>query len=290
MRIRYAAKTDVGMKRTHNEDYFSLMEDEQLFIVADGMGGHSSGEVASRMAAETLSEFYQRTKDEEATWPYKMDRSLSYIENRLVCGIKLANYKIYEAASKDIRYKGMGTTIVTTLIHGDKVYVAHVGDSRMYRLRNGSLEQVTRDHSLLEDYRDAKPDMTEEEERNFPHKNVITRALGMRDSVQVDIKTEDVQEGDLYLLCSDGLSGMVTDDEMEEILKKNEDLERVVAELVDGANRAGGTDNITTLVLQLTNTTSGKKKAADEKAPADAPEDKPTERVEATTAKEGEGE
>ena len=136
MKIRYAAKTDVGMKRTHNEDYFSLMEDEQLFIVADGMGGHSSGEVASRMAAETVSEFYQRTKDEEATWPYKMDRSLSYIENRLVCGIKLANYKIYEAASKDIRFKGMGTTIVTCLINGDKIYVSHVGDSRCYRVRN----------------------------------------------------------------------------------------------------------------------------------------------------------
>src|SRR5262249_43140766 len=97
MKIRYAAKTDVGMKRNHNEDYFSLIEDEQLFIVADGMGGHASGEVASKLAAETVGEFYQRTKDEDATWPYKMDRSLSYIENRLVCGIKLANYRIYEA-------------------------------------------------------------------------------------------------------------------------------------------------------------------------------------------------
>ena len=256
MRIRYAAKTDVGMKRTHNEDYFSLMEDEQLFIVADGMGGHSSGEVASRLAAETLSEFYQRTKDEEATWPYKMDRSLSYIENRLVCGIKLANYKIYEAASKDIRYKGMGTTVVSALIHGDKVYVAHVGDSRCYRLREGKFEQLTRDHSLLEDYRDAKPDMTEEEERNFPHKNVITRALGMRDSVQVDIKTDDVLDGDVYLLCSDGLSGMVADEIMREILGNTTDLERAVAELVDNANRAGGTDNITTLVLSLSSSSS----------------------------------
>ncbi len=255
MKIRYAAKTDVGMKRTHNEDYFSLMEDEQLFIVADGMGGHSAGEVASRMAAETVSEFYQRTKDEDATWPYKMDRSLSYIENRLVCGIKLANYKIYESASKDIRYKGMGTTLVTCLIHGDKIYVAHVGDSRAYRFRNGDFSQVTRDHSLLEDYKDAKPDMTEEEERNFPHKNVITRALGMRDMVQVDCKTCDVMDGDFYLLCSDGLSGMVPDEVMDQIIENNQtDMERMVSEMTDQANRAGGVDNVTTLIVQCVNT------------------------------------
>lgn len=274
MRIRYAAKTDVGMKRTHNEDYFSLMEDEQLFIVADGMGGHSSGEVASRMAAETVSEFYQRTKDEEATWPYKMDRSLSYIENRLACGIKLANYKIYEAASKDIRFKGMGTTIVTCLINGDKIYIAHVGDSRCYRVRENKIEQMTRDHSLLEDYKDAKPDMTEEEERNFPHKNVITRALGMRDSVQVDITTQAVKDGDVYLLCSDGLSGMVEDPALERILVEAPDLEHSVAELVDQANRAGGTDNITTLILQCTNVAasdneSKEEAAEDKKAPAE---------------------
>ncbi len=253
MKIRYAAKTDVGMKRTHNEDYFSLMEDEQLFIVADGMGGHSSGEVASRLAAETVSEFYQRTKDEDATWPDKMDRNLSYIENRLVCGIKLANYKIYEAASKDIRFKGMGTTVVTCLINGDKIYIAHVGDSRCYRLRSSALEQITRDHSLLEDYKDAKPDMTVEEERNFPHKNVITRALGMRDTVQVDIRTDEVADGDVFLLCSDGLSGMISDEHIKQILQAGEDLEKSVAELVDQANRAGGTDNITTLVLQCSN-------------------------------------
>ena len=126
MKIRYAAKTDVGMKRTHNEDYFSLIEDEQLFLVADGMGGHASGEVASKMAAETIGEFYQRTReDEDATWPYKMDRSLSYIENRLVCSIKLANLRIFETSNRDLRYKGMGTTIVSTLVSGDKIYVGH---------------------------------------------------------------------------------------------------------------------------------------------------------------------
>src|SRR5262249_19951523 len=250
MKIRYAAKTDVGMKRTHNEDYFSLIEDEQLFIVADGMGGHASGEVASKMAADAVSEFYQRTKDEDATWPYKMDRQLSYIENRLVCGIKLANYRIYEAASRDLRYKGMRTTIVAALVNGEKIYIAHVGDSRAYRLRNGSIHQITRDHSLLEDYKDAKPDMTDEEQRNFPHKNVITRALGMRDSVQVDIKHEMIQDGDVFLLCSARLSGMVEDPAILQIVQPSAALERAVAELVDQANRAGGTDNITALLLQ----------------------------------------
>lgn len=251
MKIRYAAKTDVGMKRTHNEDYFSLIEDEQLFLVADGMGGHASGEVASKMAAETISEFYQRTReDEEVTWPYKMDRSLSYVENRLVCAIKLANLRIFETSCRDIRYKGMGTTIVSTLVVGDKVYVGHVGDSRVYRIRENGITQLTRDHSLLEDYKEAKPDMTEEEERNFPHKNVITRALGMRETVQVDIRAHQIKSGDVYLLCSDGLSGMVTDDQILQISANAKSLERAVAELVDAANRNGGTDNVTTLMLQ----------------------------------------
>lgn len=250
MKIRYAAKTDVGMKRTHNEDYFSLIEDEQLFIVADGMGGHASGEVASKMAAETIGEFYQRTKDEEATWPYKMDRSLSYIENRLVCSVKLANLRIFETSCRDIRYKGMGTTIVAGMVAGDKIYIGHVGDSRAYRIRTSGIEQLTRDHSLLEDYKEAKPDMTEDEERNFPHKNVITRALGMRETVQVDIRAHKVEDGDTFVFCSDGLSGMVADDQIREIVANAKSLERAVAELVDAANRAGGTDNITTLVLQ----------------------------------------
>src|SRR6476619_339815 len=249
MKIRYAAKTDVGMKRNHNEDYFSLIEDEQLFIVADGMGGHASGEVASKMAAETVGEFYQRTKDEEATWPYKMDRSLSYIENRLVCGIKLANLRIFETSNRDLRYKGMGTTIVSCLVSGDKIYVGHVGDSRVYRVRDAGIQQLTRDHSLLEDYKEAKPDMTEEEERNFPHKNVITRALGMRETVQVDIRSHQIKSGDVYILCSDCLSGMVIDTQICQIATNAKSLERAVAELVDAANRNGGTDNVTTLLL-----------------------------------------
>jgi len=258
MRIRYAAKTDVGLKRTHNEDYFSLIEDEQLFLVADGMGGHASGEVASKMAAEAIAEFYLRTKDEDATWPYKMDRQLSYVENRLVCGIKLANYRIYEAQVQDIRFKGMGTTIVALLLEDERVYVAHVGDSRCYRIREGKIEQLTRDHSLLEDYLDAKPDMTEEEKRNFPHKNVITRALGMRDTVQVDIRRDELKDGDIYLLCCDGLSGMVPDETMRDIILGSPDLESAVSALVDAANEAGGVDNITAIVVQCSKDSNSK--------------------------------
>ena len=250
MRIRYAAKTDVGMKRTHNEDYFSLLEQDQLFLVADGMGGHASGEVASKMAAETMQEFFTRSQDDDVTWPYKMDRQLSFVENRLVVGVKMANQRIYEAALKDLRLKGMGTTIVGGQIVGDKLYIAHVGDSRCYRIRDGKIQQMTRDHSLLEDYKDAKPGMSEEEQRKFPHKNVITRALGMRDTVQVDLHAQDIVPGDTYVFCSDGLSGMIEDDVILKIVVANPDLEVSVSALVEAANQAGGTDNVTVLALQ----------------------------------------
>lgn len=251
MRIRYAAKTDVGMKRTHNEDYYTFLKDENLFIVADGMGGHASGEVASKLAGDTVVEFYQRTLDEDITWPYKMDRQLSYIENRLVCGIKLANWRVHDASTRDARYKGMGTTIVSCLIHDDSAYVAHVGDSRIYCVkRNGTIRQITRDHSLLEDYKEAKPDMTEEEQRNFPHKNVITRALGMRDTVQVDVKRYQIDDGDTFLLCCDGVSGMIEDAELGRIVHgTNGDVEKGVSQLVDTANKNGGADNITAILL-----------------------------------------
>ena len=250
MRIRYAAKTDVGMKRTHNEDYFSLLEDDQLFLVADGMGGHASGEVASRMAAEAIREFFDRSKVEDVTWPYKMDRHLSYVENRLVVGVKLANQRIFEAALADLRLKGMGTTIVGGQIVGERLYVAHVGDSRCYRIRAHRIQQITRDHSLLEDYKDAKPGMSDEEQKKFPHKNVITRALGMRETVEVDVHVQEIEDRDFYVFCSDGLSGMVDDESIVRVIATTPDLEQAVANLIEAANRAGGSDNVTVLALQ----------------------------------------
>jgi len=248
LKIRSAAKTDVGMKRTHNEDYFSLIEDEQLFLVADGMGGHASGEVASKMAAETIAEFYQSTRElSGAAWPCKMDL---YIESRLRGSIQRANQHIFETSSRDPRCRGMGTTIVATLVSGDGIYVGHVGDSRVYRVRDSGIVQLTRDHSLLEDYKRAVPDMPEEAERNFPLKNVITRSLGRGATVQVDIRSHQIKSGDVYILCSDGLSGMVTDTQICQIVASAGSLEGAVATLVDAANRNGGDDNITALLLQ----------------------------------------
>src|SRR5688572_27335991 len=225
MRIDVQGLTHVGMKRNHNEDNYLLLPDERLFVVADGMGGHSSGEIASKIAVEELAEFFKITaRDQDATWPYKMDKSRNYDENRLATGIKLANLRIFEKASTEQKFKGMGTTIVSLHFNNNAAIVGHVGDSRVYFFRNGVLKQVTEDHSLLNDYLKAKK-LTPEEIEAFPHTDVIVRALGMKDTVQVDVSRVESQPGDIFLLCSDGLSGMVTDPAMQDILSKTSDLD-----------------------------------------------------------------
>lgn len=249
-RILAAGTSDVGRKRTHNEDYFALVESEHLYLVADGMGGHSSGEVASQLAINTMSEFFQATSaDPEATWPYKMDKTRGYEENRLVTGIKLANRRIYEAAQREQRLHGMGTTIVSLLCVHDQCLIGHVGDSRVYRVRANALEQLTEDHSLLNDYMKMKS-MTQEEVENFPHKNVIVRALGMKETVKVDAILDSPQPGDTYLLCSDGLSGQISPEEMRDIVLRTKDLKAASQALVDRANENGGPDNITVLLCR----------------------------------------
>lgn len=141
-RVLVAGDTNVGMKRTHNEDAFEVIDEEKLYLVADGMGGHASGEVASKMAIDTLREFFKATSaDPEATWPYKMDKSRGYEENRLITGIKLANLRIHENAQRDPKLRGMGTTVVSILVIDEGVLIAHVGDSRVYRIRDGKMEQ-----------------------------------------------------------------------------------------------------------------------------------------------------
>lgn len=241
------------MKRTHNEDNLLVLQEENLYMVADGMGGHASGEVASEMAVKTVSEFFAATSaDEDITWPYKMEKGRRYEENRLAAGIKLANLRIFETAAQNPSQKGMGTTIVALAFSGNNAYLGHVGDSRIYRLRGDVYEQVTEDHSLLNDYIKMK-DLTEQEIENFPHKNVIVRALGMKETVQVDVHQEEPEIGDIYLLCSDGLNGMVTDAAMRQILIENrKDLEAAAEKLIQAANEGGGTDNITVILVEVT--------------------------------------
>jgi PPM family protein phosphatase len=252
MRIEYAGLTHVGMKRNHNEDSFLLVPEANLFIVADGMGGHASGEIASRIAVEEVAEFFRMTeRDEEATWPFKMERARNYDENRINCAVKLANARIFEQALAEPKYKGMGTTIVSIAFRGGVAYIGHVGDSRVYRLRGGQLVQITEDHSLLNDYIKAKK-LTPEEIEAFPHKNVIVRALGMKENVEVDVLRDEPQNGDLFVMCSDGLSGMVPDPQIQEIVSSSLDDLNVASErLIEAANAAGGTDNVTVVLSRF---------------------------------------
>ena len=250
-RIEVAGETNVGRKRNHNEDNFAIMPDFGLFLVADGMGGHASGEVASKMAMDSMQEFFSQTQDDpERTWPYKMDRSKGYEENRLITGIKLANLRIYETAQRESKKRGMGTTFVGIFAANDGVYVAHVGDSRVYRFRDGKLEPLTEDHSLLNDYIKMKR-LTPEEIANFPHKNVIVRALGMKDTVKVDTRFEVPQLNDIYLLCSDGLCGPVKDEQMTTVLQQHHpDLKVAASKLIEAANENGGPDNVTAVLVR----------------------------------------
>jgi len=252
LKIRAAGMTHVGMKRSHNEDSLLLLSEYSLYLVADGMGGHASGEVASKMAVETVSSFFKMTThDTEATWPFKEEKNLRYDENRLAAAIKWSNRRIYEAAAREPKYKGMGTTIVTAFFTQGGAYLGHVGDSRGYRIRNGQIQQMTEDHSLLNDYIKANK-LTPEEIEHFPHKNVIVRALGMKELVQVDVTRLDPKPEDYYLLCSDGLTGMITND--QEVLKlvvEAKDLKTACKNLIDCANDHGGTDNITVALVQL---------------------------------------
>ncbi|GAC1351128.1 MAG: Stp1/IreP family PP2C-type Ser/Thr phosphatase [Polyangiales bacterium] len=250
LRIEVVGETNVGMKRNHNEDNFAILDEEGLYIVADGMGGHASGEVASQLAVDTIRDFFKATsQDPDKTWPYKMDRGKGYEENRLITSIKLANLKIFEEAQGNIGKRGMGTTVVAVFAVEGGVYLSHVGDSRIYRIREQKIEQLTEDHSLLNDYIKMKR-LTAEEIANFPHKNVIVRALGMKENVKVDTRLEQPKAGDVVLLCSDGLSGPVEDADMLAIVRSSRDLTGAVRRRRARAPGTGGPDNVTVVLLR----------------------------------------
>ena len=252
MKYTSSGKTHPGMKRELNEDNFTILEDQGVYVVADGMGGHNAGEVASEIAVKTVEDFFLKSsRDEEMTWPYKLDPSLSLDANKLMVGIKFANRRIYSSSSSNASYAGMGTTVVSILTtETDEIYVSHVGDSRCYCYFDDELRQVTDDHSLVNEYIKAGQ-ITKEQAANFPHKNVIMRALGMKDNVLVDIQKVKVRPGEIYLLCSDGLSDMVKDPDIEKIFSQNMSLDETSQALIDAANANGGKDNITVVLVKV---------------------------------------
>ncbi len=259
MRAIGAGLSDVGRQREHNEDRFVMVPEQALYVVADGMGGHRAGDVASTIATQEVAEFFRTAVNEDVTWPFPFDASKTEEENKLITGIKLANRKIFDRALGNRDLHGMGTTVVGLLYSqkSNRVYVAHVGDSRCYRVRNGGIEQLTRDHSLINEYLQAMPGLPSEQRDNLP-KNVITRALGMHDHVQVDTKVDVPHPGDVYVLCSDGLSGMVSDQEIADVVTgsaqrpaSHEALSLAVQRLIALANEHGGEDNVTAIAVQV---------------------------------------
>jgi serine/threonine protein phosphatase PrpC len=242
--------THVGRQRQHNEDAFLIENDARLFLVADGMGGHAAGEIASRIAVDSIQEFILHTKEDDGTWPHAYDEKFKRSTNRLMAAVRLANTRVLEAMRKDARLRGMGTTVVACLADGDIMSFAHVGDSRGYLIRGNQLSRVTNDHSWVFEQVQAGM-LTEAEAEKHPLRNVITRALGGALSVSPDASETICQPGDTFLLCSDGLTGMVPEDQILRVVTESEDLESACQALVDTANERGGLDNVTAILVRI---------------------------------------
>jgi len=248
--MRGVGASDIGRARKHNEDVILIREDLQLFIVADGAGGHDAGDVAAQLATRSIANYIGATEAAAAGLP-EFDRfGLPSGARRLSRAVHKANADVWEVAQKHDQTRGMGTTVVAAL-HSPRsalLHVAHAGDSRCYRLRSGHLELLTLDHSLLTDVLEARPDLEDEVLGRLP-KHVVTRALGMQATVRISLRSHEVLPGDRYLLCSDGLSGYVPTDTIAGILGDPRPLGAIVQLLLNAANDAGGRDNIAALVV-----------------------------------------
>ena len=241
-----------GLRREANEDAVCARQDLGLFLVADGMGGHAAGEVASRIASQVIETFINDTReaDVNTTWPFPYDTTLSLDGNRLTAAFRLANRRISAAMQNDEALRGMATTAAAILAAKGKPVVAHVGDSRVYLWRDGELTQVTQDHSWVNEQVRAGV-LSETDARNHPWRHVVTRALSGGDDPDVEVAELDVRKGDRILLCSDGLSGVVPSDRVASIISRQAPLDETCRELIDAANEAGGPDNITVAMLQV---------------------------------------
>jgi PPM family protein phosphatase len=252
MQVKSFGLTHVGRQRQHNEDSFLVEDKAKLYLVADGMGGHAAGEIASRIAVDSISEFIIHTKEDDGTWPHAYDEHYKRATNRLMAAVRMANTRVLEAMRKDARLRGMGTTVVAVLADDATVSVAHVGDSRAYLIRDGQLSRITNDHSWVFEQVQAGM-LTEAEAEKHPLRNVITRALGGALQVTPDASEIEAMPGDVFLLCSDGLTGMVPEPEIQRIVTASDgDLKKACQQLIDAANERGGLDNVTAVLVETT--------------------------------------
>jgi len=250
MDVKAFGLTHVGRQRQHNEDAFLVEGDARLFLVADGMGGHAAGEIASRIAVDSINEFIVHTKEDDGTWPHAYDEHYKRSTNRLMAAVRMANTRVLEAMRKDARLRGMGTTVVACMADDTTVSVAHVGDSRAYMIRDGQLSRITNDHSWVFEQVQAGM-LTEAEAEKHPLRNVITRALGGALQVTPDASEIDAKPGDVFLLCSDGLTGMVPESEILRVVTASSgDLRKACQQLIDAANERGGLDNVTAVLVE----------------------------------------
>lgn len=249
MNLKAVGLSHVGRQRQHNEDSFLVADQAQLFVVADGMGGHAAGEIASRIAVDSISEFIVHTKEDDGTWPHAYDEKFRRSTNRLMAAVRLSNTRVLEAMRKDARLRGMGTTVVACMADENIVSVAHVGDSRAYLIRDGQLTRLTNDHSWVFEQVQAGM-LTEAEAEKHPLRNVITRALGGALQVSPDASEVESKSGDVYLLCSDGLTGMVSEEDILKLVTASDDLDNACQKLIDTANERGGLDNVTAILVK----------------------------------------
>ncbi|MGK4004735.1 Stp1/IreP family PP2C-type Ser/Thr phosphatase [Sorangium sp. So ce1036] len=245
--------TDVGRQRKHNEDNVLVKSELGLYVVADGMGGHNAGNIASALATKSLDNFFEATRAGNLPGPVPADeQALDPEARRVVAAIRKANHDVFVISNTYSQHQGMGSTVVAAYVSRDtdQIHVGHVGDSRCYRIRHGEIEQLTKDHSLINDALALKPDLSQDELARLP-KNIITRALGMKDAVKVDIRSEHIEPGDAFLLCSDGLSGMISEQQMLDVFEGTQDPHEACEMLIALANEAGGTDNISALIIRI---------------------------------------
>ena len=252
MRVSSAAATDTGLRRSTNEDCFSVREELRLFVVADGMGGHAAGEIASQAVVEGIVAFVEATQamSPDQTWPIPFDPEQSVNANRLRAGFQMGNRRLAAQIASSSELRGMATTAVAVLIDGGTGTLAHVGDSRVYRLRDGQLDRLTRDHSWVEEQIRVGA-LSEAAARRHPWRNIVTRALSGSEDLDVDIQEVALRSGDRLLLCSDGVFTVLDDDQIGEVLRRETDLHSLCHALIQGANDGGGPDNVTAVVLEI---------------------------------------